>query len=54
MGFSYAFIQFEAMVCVILEVPHSCVLRELTTRNILGWVYMVCLGMVVVYGTKEP
>ena len=28
-------------------------LKELVTRNILGWVYMVCPGMAVVCGTKS-
>ena len=52
MGFNYVFTQLEAMGCAILDVTYSYVLRELTTRNILGWVYMVCPGMAVVCGTK--
>ena len=53
MGFNFAFTRFEDLGCVILEVTHSWVLRELTYMNILGWAYMVSPGMAVVNGIKD-
>ena len=53
MGFNFAFARFEDLGCVILEATHSWVLRELTNRNILGWVYTFSPGMVVVNGSTN-
>ena len=53
MGFNFAFTKFEDLGCAILEVTHSWVLRELTNKNIWGWVYMVSPGWAVVSGTRD-
>ena len=53
MVFNFAFAQFESLGCVIVEVTRSWVPRELTKKNILGWVYMACPGMAVVNCTKD-
>ena len=36
MGFNFAFTKFEDLGCVIWEVTHSWVMRELTNNSILG------------------
>ena len=53
MGFHFAFAKFENLGRVIAEVTHAGVLRELTHKNILGWVYIVFPGMTVVIGTRD-